>query len=227
MNVPLFAVIPSCCRPQELTELVKVLVEDGVHVIIVNTGYTPEDLNGRGLGTPEHPTMLICDNREPKNISRWWNVGLAMAESWNKGLTHYEDEPGDFVVAVLNDDIKIKNGFVQRLADAIFHYDAAGAAPDLWGWPNERVYKQPSGSPMPGFAFALRGSKGLRADESLVWWYGDNDLSWQVMEAGGLVTVPGLYLEHLYPNQSTVGELAEQAGRDRETFWLKWGRNAW
>jgi hypothetical protein len=225
--IPLFAVIPSCCRLQELTNLVKTLVEDGVHVIIVNTGYDTADLHGRGLGTPENPTMIICDDREPKNISRWWNVGLDMAESWNKGLTHYADEPGDFVVAVLNDDIKIQKGFVRALSDAIFGHDAAAAAPDVWGWHTPRLYTKAVGSPMPGFAFALRGSKKLRADESLVWWYGDNDLSWQAMEAGGLVTVPGLYLEHLYPNSTTTGELAEQAGRDRETFREKWGRNAW
>lgn len=219
MNIPLYAVIPSCCRRQELTNLVNTLVNDGVHVIVVDTGYE-KALNFGGAWQTR-----ISILRSPvldKNISTWWNMGLNLAE-----FLAYDHGMYDYTVAVLNDDIVIKSGFVRRLSDAIFQHDAAAAAPDVWGWQRDRLYTEPAGSPMPGFAFALRGSKQLRADESLKWWYGDNDLSWQAMQAGGLVTVAKLPLQHLYPNSTTVGALAEQAGRDRETFIAKWGRAPW
>lgn len=218
----LYAVIPSGQRLEELTQLVKILVEDGVHVIVVNTGYALEDMNGRGLGTPEHPTMVVQDFREPKNISRWWNLGLGCADYRNRHSG--EDE---YVVAVLNDDIVVQPGFVHALANGILHYDVAAAFPDVFGVQRDQIFHQPSHWRMSGYAFALRGSLGLRADESMQWWYGDNDLEWQALRAGGVVTVGGLGIRHLYPNSTTTGELAEQAGRDRQTFQTKWGSTPW
>lgn len=216
MNIPLYAVIPSCCRRQELTNLVNTLVNDGVHVIVVDTGYEKSLMFG---GAWQDRISILRSPTLDKNISTWWNMGLNLAEFLSYDLGMY-----DYTVAVLNDDIVIKSGFVRRLSDAIFQHDAAAAAPDVWGWPNERVFKGPGyARVMPGYAFALRGSKGLRADESLVWWTGDDDISFQAQLNGGLVIVPKLTLQHLYPNSTTVGEQAAQAGRDRETFKQKWG----
>lgn len=224
-EVNLYAVIPSGNRLEELTNLVKVLHEDDVKVIIVNTGYDVEELNGRGLGSPENPTMIIQDFREPKNISRWWNLGLRCAEYQNFYLTH--DEREEFTVAVLNDDLMVEPGFVQALANGIMHYDVAASFPDVYGMHRDQVFNHPSHWRMSGYAFALRGSLRLRADENMQWWYGDNDLEWQALRAGGVVTVGGLGIRHLYPNSTTVGELAEQAARDRQTFEAKWGSSPW
>lgn len=222
MNLPLYAVIPSGSRLKELTNLVKTLVADGVHVVVVNTGYEVEDLSGLGLGTPEHPTVVIEDKEAPKNISRWWNHGIKWASNHNA-----QEGGGEYVVAVLNDDILVPPGFVQELAGAILYHDVVASFPDVFGMGRDQVFLKPSHWRMSGFAFALRGSAELRADEDLVWWYGDNDLEWQAFQAGGVVTVGGLKIQHLYPNSTTVGELAEQAGRDRQTFSRKWGQNAW
>lgn len=227
----LFAVIPSGNRLEELTRLVKVLVDDGVHVIVVNTGYVSDEIYGRDFGTPENPVAIVQDFREPKNISRWWNVGLDMAKAWNRSLDFpcaAEDPDSEYVVAVLNDDIVIGPGFVHALAQGIIYHDVAISYPDVFGMGRDQVFSQPSHWRMSGFAFALRGSMGIRADESMVWWYGDNDIEWQAFALGaGTVTVGGLKLQHLYPSQSTVGELAEQAGRDRATFVQKWGAPPW
>lgn len=80
---------------------------------------------------------------------------------------------------------------------------------------------------MPGYAFSMRGSAKLYADEDLQWWFGDDDLDWRIRQNGGNALVGGLQVEHLSPNLSTVGELAEQAGRDRQTFKDKWGKTPW
>jgi hypothetical protein len=80
-----------------------------------------------------------------------------------------------------------------------------------------------------GFAYMLRGEAGLRLDESIAWWYSDDDLDWTARERGGALLVPGLGVEHRDPNGSTNArrELQEQAARDRQTFANKWGRTPW
>lgn len=77
-----------------------------------------------------------------------------------------------------------------------------------------------------GYAFMLRGEHGQRFDEDLAWWYGDDSADWAAREQGGALLVPGIPVEHRCPNVSTVErpELAEQAGRDRQTFITKWGK---
>jgi hypothetical protein len=230
--VNLFAVIPSGNRPAELTRLVKALVTDGVHVIVVNTGYELCPSEWLDAGTPENPVAVVNAVTEPKNISRWWNFGLELAAEWNDRLALdaglYESGQPEYVVAVLNDDIVVESGFVHALAHGIIYHDVAISYPDVFGMGRDQVFHQPSHWRMSGYAFALRGSMGIRADESMVWWYGDNDIEWQAFALGaGTVTVGGLKIQHLYPSQSTVGELAEQAGRDRATFVQKWGAPPW
>jgi len=217
--VNLYAVIPSISRRESLTALVNVLANDGVHVIVVDTGYA-EPLNFGGAW--QSRITILEDKDEPKNISRWWNRGLTYAD-----MTQWDsDECGkEYVVAVLNDDVVAPSGLVKGLADAIIRHDVVAAFPDVWGLGYDAVLHQPGPLRMSGYAFALRGSRNLRADESLLWWYGDNDIEWQALQSGGVALAGGLTIQHLYPSSTTVGELAEQAGRDGETFVKKWGRH--
>lgn len=212
-----YAIIPSCCRTETLVPLVEQLVKDDVHVAVIDTGLhhsVSEQLTKMpGVG-------VIPYHYQRKNISKWWNVGLNFIKEI--------EEDNEYVVAVLNDDVVIPQGFVQVLAGAIEHYDAAAAYPDVYSLGADHVETRiPQGPRMSGFAFALRGSAGIRADETLEWWYGDNDIDWQARQKGGTVLVGGLLIEHLYANSTTVGELAEQAGRDREVFVAKWGMAPW
>lgn len=216
----LYAVIPSGNRLAELTALVKVLAEDGVNVIVVNTGYEYDEISQ--LGTPDNQVYIYNATREPKNISAWWNHGLRWAEQMSDSRGNDE-----YVVAVLNDDIVIKSGFVHELAAGIFRHDVVLSYPDVFGLQFDQDFHQPSHWRMSGYAFALRGSAEIYANETLQWWYGDNDIEWQAFAKGGTVLIAAATCGHLYPNQSTVGPLAEQAGRDRETFRAKWGRYAW
>lgn len=218
----LWAVIPSRDRPVMLANLCRQLNGDGVSVVVIDTGYDPPLTS---LHDDGDSIEIIRDDAEPPNISRWWNRGLDAVHTVQQWIDQ------EYIVAVLNDDLVLPPRFVSRLADAIVNHDAAAAYPDQHGF--ARDYKHEYAGPislfrrMTGYAFALRGSANFRADEMLQWWYGDDDLDWRAREAGGSVLVGGLKVEHLSPNSTTVGKLAEQAGRDRQTFINKWGRAPW
>ncbi len=216
-TVKLYAVIPSIDRRQSLTDLVNVLVNDGVHVIVVDTGYA-EPLNFGGAWQTR--ITILEDKQEPKNISRWWNMGLTWADMIQLDSVEVGDE---YVVAVINDDVVAQPGLVRDLADAIIRHGVVASFPDIWGVGRDAVMHQPTALRMAGYCFALRGSANLRADESMLWWYSDNDLEHSALRAGGVVLVGGLTIQHLYPSSTTVGELAEQAIRDGATFVAKWG----
>jgi hypothetical protein len=219
----LWAVIPSKDRPEMLAGLCTQLFEDGVRPVVIDTGYEPEL-------TDIDSVDVIRDITQPPNISRWWNLGL----DYIRTIENYDVNSDEYVVAVLNDDLRVSPGFVQKLADTLVSTHAAAAYPDQFGLLGPgRVWQHTIAEPidlrtrMCGYAFALRGSANLRADENLAWWYGDDDLDWRARQAGGSVLVGGLQVEHLCANQTTVGTLAEQAGRDRQTFIDKWGRAPW
>lgn len=209
----LWAVIPSCCRPAELAQLTSDLVRDSVHVVVVDTGYNPP-----GDTSDEHVTILR-DPEPERNVSRWWNIGL-----------HYiaEQSPAgeEYAVGMFNDDVVIPERFVSRLAAALIEHDVDIAYADQSGSGTQRydwhrapgIYRR-----MSGYAYVLRGSAGIFGDETIKWWYGDDDVEWQARKGRGTVCVGGVTVQHLYPSSTTVGELAEQAERDRVTFWNKWG----
>jgi GT2 family glycosyltransferase len=214
--VNFWAVIPSKERRTELFALITRLVNDDVNVVIVDTGYEPR------LDFAESDRIHVVRFTERVNISFWWNVGLGYVAA-------KENFTGDYVVAVLNDDVVVPKNFVQSLADAIKRHNVAAAFPDVYGVERDLVLtaQHTFALRMSGFAFALDGKAGIMADERFVWWYGDNDIEWQARQKSGVVLVGGLKIQHLYPNSTTVGALAEQAGRDRGAFIEKWGQPPW
>jgi len=82
-------------------------------------------------------------------------------------------------------------------------------------------------SRMCPWAFILRGEAGLRADDNFGWWWGDTDLDWQACNKGGVLLLPGEVPANTLANSTTVGALAEQAGRDGQYFADKWGHRPW
>lgn len=215
-----WAVIPSCCRPVELAELVSSLVADDVDVVVVDTGY-PEPWS-----TYHGRVSVLRDADGEKNISRWWNTGLQHVADW---IATYADGE-EYCVAVLNDDIRIPDKFVTQLAEALDEYGTDVAYPDQFNSGTQRydAHRAPGlYYRMSGYAFCLRGSAGIFADETIKWWYGDDDIEWQARRGRGTVCVGNLTVQHLYPSSTTVGELAEQAGRDRVTFETKWRGLPW
>jgi hypothetical protein len=195
-------------------------MDEGVGVIVVD--------NGENYVAPHvHPHTYIRShdwNGEPVNLSELWNMGLDWAEE-----LAYGDE---FVVSVFNDDLVLPPMTVHQLADGIITANAAASYIRPYGLTTE-VYGADApltlGNRMVGYAFALRGSKKLRADERFMWWWGDTDLDIQARAAGGVVGMPIWGLGHMDPNGYTNRrpELYEQAGRDGQAFLEKHGFRPW
>jgi hypothetical protein len=160
---------------------------------------------------------------DPPNISRLWNIGIHEADrdAFCRSLPKWD-------VVVLNSDVVVPPGWVDALSSAMRSTTAVLAYPDQAG--GRQLILHTVAGPVDlsqritGYAFMLRGESGLRLDESMAWWYSDDDLDWRAREQGGALLVPGLAVEHRAPNVSTNErpELAEQAGRDRQTFITKW-----
>lgn len=218
MVARVWAVIPTRDRPDELHDLLGDLAGQA-KVVVVDTGHNPWL-----LGKVE---AVVKVDRDPANISRWWNAGLAEVA---------RQERGNYEVAILNDDLRIPDGTLTKLSNALRENKCAAAFPDSQGIlaagdvsvlteavPHNLHHR------MTGYCFMLAGELKLRADESLAWWYGDDDLEWRAAQAGGVVRVGGLPISHLHPSESTNydPELFAQAGRDRHTFVAKWGTPPW
>lgn len=212
-HVPTYAVIPSEGRPCLHDCVAAVTDQVDLVVLVANNGYTGLDL--------AFPAGVVPDYDPVPNISRWWNLGLNAVESLcaDKQIDRWN-------VLVLNDDVLMHQGSVATLTAGLRRHSGAQLA---FCGPQERLLRAPGPDRITGWCFALRGEGGLRADEELAWWAGDNDLDWRARAAGGTALVAGVNHEHLYPNGYTVAnpKLTAQAGQDMERFVKKWGRPAW
>jgi GT2 family glycosyltransferase len=212
-TIPTYAVIPTEGRPC-LHDCVAALADQVDRVILVaNNGYEGQN-SGRSCS-------VVRDRDQVPNISRWWNLGLERAALLAVGADRWN-------VLVINDDTVMAPGSVAVLTAGLRKYDGAQLAfPGLRS--AEGLMRHPNPIRITGWCFALRGEAGLRADEELAWWAGDNDLDWRARQSGGTVVVPGVDHQHLHPNGYTVArpDLTEQAGKDMARFVEKWGRPAW
>lgn len=221
-----WAVVPSNGR-RYLDDLITSLIGQVYDVIVVANTWerdgSPTLLESAGL-----PVCVVEDEREGRNISRWWNLGLdtvARHAGW-LGETEWD-------VLVVNDDVVCPPGFVETLSSRMRATTAVCAYPDQAGGRQEILHTEPGPVPLgqriTGYAFLLRGETGLRADESLMWWAGDDDIDWSARRQGGALLVPGIPVEHRAPDVQTNASpvLTAQAGRDMDTFAAKWGARPW
>jgi GT2 family glycosyltransferase len=138
-------------------------------------------------------------------------------------------------VAVLNDDAVPPPNWFDGVASAMRDHGADAASSDPFDQMQPGMTAaMHAGAPMSvhtrlaGWAMMLRGEwEGAHFDERLRWWFGDDELSLRAREAGGLVHVGGYPVPNTHADTSTVGVLAEQAGRDRATFVEITGRQPW
>jgi GT2 family glycosyltransferase len=178
--------------------------------------------------------VFLWDGEQPPNLSRYWNVTLDQVDLYHFSLNALNQgkNPPEYKVAVLTDDVEIPEDWFDSVAQSM---DRTGAAAGcvtahpgrlttevLKTFPDSDIINR-----LYGPAFILRGEAQIRADERLRWWFGDTDVDWRARKQGGMVIIPGPYAHNRYPNQSTVGVNAEQAGRDRETFKEIWGWVPW
>lgn len=218
------AVIPTRDRHDLLADCINSVVDQVDSVLVIDNlsdpPIDPEPWHGN-VGVVSLPL-------DPPNISTLWNVGLSLADAQAHriGAARWD-------IAVLNSDVVVLPGWVETLSQAMRATTAVLAYPDQHGGTQQILHTKAEPIDLrqriTGYAYMLRGETGLRLDEDLAWWYGDDDLDWQARERGGALLVPGLAVEHRAPNVSTHErpELLEQTGRDRETFQRKWGRTPW
>lgn len=131
------------------------------------------------------------------NISRWWNLGIDVARKLK--AEH---------ILILNDDVILPDDWLPRIVEAL-EGGYAGAS-------GER-----GNGLIQGYAFALNGQVKLRADERLVWWYGDDDLQRQCEQAGGFVCIPGLEPVNRYAFISSTSR-RDQIALDKAFYNNKW-----
>lgn len=234
-----YAIIPTHNRHQQVTDLAVVMAGQVDLVIVIDNASTPplrpEDLTAardRRPEYPQRPARIWCwrDEEQPPNLSRLWNAGLSCAayharnrlsrcEAWN--------------VAILNDDALVPEGWFAPVAAQMREHGAAAAAcmPHVQGAIIDTSGRNPRH--LVPWAFIMRGELAadadgpLRADERLRWWGSDNLMNVRAQRNGGTLLVHGPLIQNTGANSSTVGPLAEQAGRDRETFreiegWYAW-----
>jgi len=170
---------------------------------------------------------VIRDEQHPPNLYRLWNIGFNHIDAIAKkrALTEWN-------IGVFNDDALPSPGWLTRVRQYLRGETPAVIATT----PAHTTVVQPTlktqrennlGSRMCPWAFVVKGEVGLRADEDFGWWYGDTDLECRARLNGGVLLVPEAIPHNTCANSTTVGALAEQAGRDGETFARKWGGRPW
>lgn len=227
-DVPVFVVMPTFGRPCFGPAMMSVIKQVD-HAFVIRT----EDFTF----TPGDRVSVITDLSRPKNIHRWWNLGITAAAWRAKDLG-----ASVWNVLIMNDDVIACPHLVRTLGQALRHgiadgrihpalYDASPvlAYPDNFTGDRVAFHRAPGfvdpTTRISGWCFMIRGESGLRADERFVWWYGDNALDCEARRMGGAVMVPGCKVEHLHPNEATAAdpELTAQTHRDRETYMQLWG----
>lgn len=216
---PRFAVIPTLGRPclKQCLEAIQPQVD---FTILIHAPAHDEVLE-----RPEKTVLFYVSPLEKRNISRWWNTGIYWAKEYIKYNT---TQVTTWDVAVLNDDVIVPPDWFDKLSGRMRQMNVAAAA--MGPVPLPILHTKPGTTRldqrMAGFAFVLAGELGVRADETLEWWCGDNDIDMQSRMKGGTVILPGA-VKHLYPDQTTTGELAAQTAVDMQRFVDKWGFRPW
>jgi hypothetical protein len=122
-----------------------------------------------------------------------------------------ESEPIEGVnnIAVLNDDLILKNNPINKIADRM------SSTKSVIGYPVPNIGI--------GYCWVLDVKSNIRADENYRWWYGDNDIQLQAEQIGN-VTYVLADVEHVHPNELTANSphLMELTRADEEYFKTKW-----
>jgi glycosyltransferase involved in cell wall biosynthesis len=216
---PRYAVIATHNRPAELNALVEALAPQCDTIVIIDNASTPPV--GIWVKYKDWPMIAVLrDPEQPPNLSRLWNEGLAEVESC--AVARRQDV---WDVAIFNDDAIVPPTWFDTVAAFLRGRDPMPAVccTHTYGEPARPPLLKitPDGdlfNRMCPWAFVARGELGLRYNERLRWWWSDTLFDWAARRAGGVLSVPGPQVINSRANESTVGVLAEQAGKDRLMF---------
>ena len=188
-NLDIWMTIPSGTRRQYLQDIIQDSNIPPEKIVIVHT-VESEPIEG---------VNNIYD-LEPVNIHRWWNRGIDVARAF-----------GADYIAVLNDDLKLKNDPINKIAYGM------NKLKGTLGYP------LPYTGHLPGYCWVLDIKSNIRADETFRWWYGDDDIRMKAKEIGEVVYIPA-EVEHLHGNHLTSinEDLMKLTVADKEYFEEKW-----
>jgi hypothetical protein len=222
-----FGVVPTHNRPEQLLALVASLGPQVDQIIVLDNASNPPvdpDVLHEAAGVP---VLVMGDPIQPPELSRFWNN---LFDACAHLAAQFGRDTWD--VGVFNDDAVVPPAWFDLCSAGLRGHEKAvvahtgahgpvGAPTLLDRYPYERSAR------MCPWAFVVKGEAGLRADESLVWWYFDDDFCRQAIDAGGVLQVPGPPVINANAVESTVGVLAEQAEKDRVAFEAKWTPGAY
>ena len=164
----LWIVIPTASRHQYLND------------IFINSHIPPERrVLVRTLPGSQYPDCINLWVLDVFNIQHWWNSGL-----------NYVKDQGGRYVAVLNDDVLLQEGHLEKLLALLIEEDSVLALPVNQGdagW---------------GHCWIVDLDKNVRPDERFVWWCGDHDLEIQAQRRGRVSYLP-LPIVNLHANELT------------------------
>jgi hypothetical protein len=188
-NLDIWLTIPTGTRRQYLADIINESQISPEKIVIVHT-VESEPIEG---------VNNIWD-LDPVNIHRWWNRGIDIARTF-----------GADYIAVLNDDLRLKNNPINKIAYGMKKLDA------VLGYP------LPYKGHLPGYCWVLDIKSNIRADETFRWWYGDDDIRLKAKEIGEVVYIPA-EVEHLHGNHLTSinEDLMKLTIADKEYFEKKW-----
>lgn len=211
-----YAIIVTRDRPEAYAACVAAIEPQIDDIVTITHG---PDAVGYCTGVPVryHP--------DAPNISAMWNLGLDL-------LTEaFPDRAYD--VAVLNDDAVVPPYWFDHIAGPMGFADAAAGCVDQHHRLTVPILHR---TPAPvdlherltGYAFILDGTKGIRANEEMRWWYSDDWIDWEARTRGGTIVVPGEPVTHPSGGGTAlVGDLARWAEEDRQKFIDNWGKAPW
>jgi hypothetical protein len=181
--------------------------------------------------------MVVHRPGQPPNLS--WLLNEGIRAIWGCLYPHYGmpravDPPPDATpwnLVLLNDDVECPDGWADNLETHLRGSGAAVAYTDRISRTDPVLYKgAPAASyfeSLTGWACMFRGELGeaILWDETIHWWYGDNDIDNRMrLDGAGVIACPGPAPNHLRPSVQTVQsvELSAQAHRDEATYLAKW-----
>ncbi len=192
---------------------------------------------------PQVDTLLVLDNASEPPLVVPAGVNLLqvpdqppnIANLWNRGFDFFHALFGDeaWDVAMLCDDTVPPPGWFEAVTRGMRETGAAAGCSNPWGTEHEpRVKTAPDrdiGGRMVGWAFVLDGTKGIRADETMQWWWQDSSIDFEARLNGGMVMVGGYPVPNVKMGEYTniIPGLGEQTGRDAAAFEARWGFRPW
>jgi hypothetical protein len=171
-------------------------------------------------------------------------AGLSIYEMWNAGIRKALALTPRCNVAILNNDIRIGDAFLQRLARGLRAMPTIAAVSGNYdGREFPELVQQTKGTAagrmdgtggLAGFAFMVRGEDAPLFDEQYEIWWGDADFTKTLDERGAVYgIVRDALVEHIDGGSKTSGvggkrltpELEAAADRDELRFHAKWKRD--